>query len=53
MAINLKSQQEIDCMRTAGQLAAEVLDLVPPFVSPNNLPAPKIVVTSGLLIISP
>ena len=26
MAINLKSQQEIDCMRTAGQLAAEVLD---------------------------
>ena len=35
MAINLKSQQEIDCMRTAGQLAAEVLDVVTPFVVPG------------------
>ena len=35
MAINLKSQQEIDCMRTAGQLAAEVLDVVTPFVLPG------------------
>ena len=35
MAINLKSQQEIDCMRTAGQLAAEVLDVVTPFVEPG------------------
>ena len=35
MAINLKSQQEIDRMRTAGQLAAEVLDVVTPFVIPG------------------
>ena len=35
MAINLKSQHEIDCMRTAGQLAAEVLDVVTPFVVPG------------------
>lgn len=35
MAINLKSEQEIDCMRTAGQLAAEVLDVVTPFVIPG------------------
>ena len=35
MAINLKSQQEIDLMRTAGQLAAEVLDVVTPFVVPG------------------
>lgn len=35
MAINLKSQHEIDCMRTAGQLAAEVLDVVTPFVLPG------------------
>ena len=35
MAINLKSQQEIDCMRTAGQLAAEVLDVVTPYVVPG------------------
>ena len=35
MAINLKSQQEINCMRTAGQLAAEVLDVVTPFVVPG------------------
>ena len=35
MAINLKNQQEIDCMRTAGQLAAEVLDVVTPFVVPG------------------
>lgn len=35
MAINLKSLQEIDCMRTAGQLAAEVLDVVTPFVVPG------------------
>jgi methionyl aminopeptidase len=35
MAINLKSLQEIDCMRTAGQLAAEVLDVVTPFVIPG------------------
>ena len=35
MAINLKSQQEIDLMRTAGQLAAEVLDVVTPFVEPG------------------
>lgn len=35
MAINLKSQQEIDCMRTAGQFAAEVLDVVTPFVEPG------------------
>ena len=35
MAINLKSQHEIDCMRTAGQLAAEVLDIVTPFVVPG------------------
>ena len=35
MAINLKSQQEIDYMRTAGQLAAEVLDVVTPFVVPG------------------
>ena len=35
MAINLKSQQEIDCMRTAGQLAAEVLDVVTSFVVPG------------------
>ena len=35
MAINLKSQQEIDLMRTAGQLAAEVLDVVTPFVLPG------------------
>ena len=35
MAIYLKSQQEIDCMRTAGQLAAEVLDVVTPFVVPG------------------
>jgi len=35
MAINLKNQQEIDCMRTAGQLAAEVLDVVTPFVEPG------------------
>ena len=36
MAINLKSQQEIDCMRTAGQLAAEVLDVVTSFVVPGG-----------------
>ena len=35
MAIYLKNQQEIDCMRTAGQLAAEVLDVVTPFVVPG------------------
>ena len=35
MAINLKNQQEIDCMRTSGQLAAEVLDVVTPFVVPG------------------
>ena len=35
MAINLKNQHEIDCMRTAGQLAAEVLDVVTPFVVPG------------------
>ena len=35
MAINLKNQQEIDCMRIAGQLAAEVLDVVTPFVVPG------------------
>ena len=35
MAINLKSQHEIDCMRTAGQHAAEVLDVVTPFVVPG------------------
>ena len=35
MAINLKSQQEIDLMRTAGQLAAEVLDVVTRFVVPG------------------
>ena len=35
MAINLKSQQEIDYMRTAGHLAAEVLDVVTPFVVPG------------------
>ena len=35
MAINLKSQHEIDRMRTAGQLAAEVLDVVTPFVVPG------------------
>ena len=38
MAINLKSLQEIDCMRTAGQLAAEVLDVVTPFVIPGVSP---------------
>ena len=35
MAINLKNQQEIDCMRIAGQLAAQVLDVVTPFVVPG------------------
>ena len=35
MAINLKSKHEIDCMRTAGQHAAEVLDVVTPFVVPG------------------
>jgi methionyl aminopeptidase len=35
MAITLKSPAEIEMMRTAGRLAAEVLDYITPFVQPG------------------
>src|SRR5512147_432997 len=35
MAIVLKSAEEIECMRVAGRLAAEVLDFITPHVKPG------------------
>ena len=35
MKINLKNQQQISQMRIAGQLAAEVLEMITPFVVPG------------------
>jgi len=35
MPITLKSPQDIECMRRAGRLAAEVLQVVAPFVKPG------------------
>lgn len=34
-AVNIKSPQEIELMRTAGRLAAEVLDFIAPYVRPG------------------
>ena len=35
MKINLKNQEQISQMRIAGQLAAEVLEMITPFVVPG------------------
>ena len=35
MAVNIKSPEEIQSMRTAGRLAAEVLDFITPYVNPG------------------
>ncbi len=35
MAVNIKSPEEIQKMRTAGRLAAEVLDFIAPYVKPG------------------
>lgn len=35
MSVHIKSQEEIKKMRIAGQLAAEVLDMITPFVKPG------------------
>ena len=35
MKINLKTSKEISKMRVAGQLAAEVLDMITPYVIPG------------------
>ncbi len=35
MKINLKNQDQISQMRIAGQLAAEVLEMITPFVIPG------------------
>lgn len=35
MSVNLKTPEEIEMMRIAGRLAAEVLDMITPFVKPG------------------
>lgn len=35
MSVNLKTKEEIELMRVAGRLAAEVLDVVAPHVKPG------------------
>ncbi len=38
MAISIKTPEEIEKMRVAGRLAAEVLEMIEPFVKPASAP---------------